>query len=169
MLGLGLELKKNNNRKYRPRNVVAYNPTTWAEWTIEGVGSTKGINGVHLVAQGSTDMSIFSTNCKSNTKYGLLYNVTETTLSSDLILPAIGSIQSTMMIIPKAISNNKAIFTTINPIVTNTFRLACSASNLDGGYINFKDIRIFELPTSSLIETDFTNLTADQLNTKYPF
>ena len=43
------------------------------------------------------------------------------------------------------------------------------SASVTSGKVNFKDVRIFELPTGSQIESDFTNLTADQLNTLYPF
>jgi hypothetical protein len=167
MLGLGLNITKNNNKKFRPINIVAYNPLTWAEWNLSGAGSTKGVNGVHLVSQGSTDMNIFATNCKPSTKYGLLYNVLETTLSSTFALAGTESIQISTTIIPKLIGNNKAIFTSIDLITFNNLRIICSTTNVDGEYINFKDIRMFEL--TQQLETDFTNLTADQLNIKYPF
>jgi hypothetical protein len=44
-----------------------------------------------------------------------------------------------------------------------------SSTGDDGLNVKIADIRIFELPSGSQIESDFTNLTADQLAVKYPF
>lgn len=149
-------------------NEVKYNPYTWVEWTVAGAGSTKGADGVHLVAAGSTDKCEMVTAFKNNTKYGILVNVLATTLNSTFIIGATGAPTVTGTI-PQTIGNNKLVFTTLNPITTNRVTFSCAGTNTDGTYIDFKDIRIFELPTGSQIEADFTNLTADQLNTKYPY
>ena len=65
------------------------------------------------------------------------------------------------------VGNNKMIFTTQESIATN----ACSISlgSTANGSIKCKDFRIFKLPIGSIIESDFANLTVDQLAVKYPY
>jgi|GEM_PF-2517712 len=150
------------------KNELDYTPATYAEWTVAGTGSTKGSTGIHLVAEGNNEYAELSVVCKSNQKYGVLYNVLATDLLADKFYISSTSIIGVATLIPQALGNNKATFTTANPIANNTLRCVTGSSSTDGTYIDFKDIRLYELPTGSEIESDFTNMTADQLALKYP-
>lgn len=150
------------------KNELIYNRDTFAEWTVAGAGSTKGLNGIHLVTDGSIEYAQIPVVCKPNQKYGILYNVTACNLNNDFNISAT-SITGSTVTIPRAVGNNKTVITTANPIVNNALRFVTISFNTNGTYIDFKDVRMFELPTGSQIETDFTNLTADQLSVKYPY
>jgi hypothetical protein len=149
-------------------NEVAYDPATCAEWTIMGTGTTKGSSGIHLVEQSSTEYANINTVCKISTKYGILYNVTACTLDNEFDLSS-SSMMGVTTALPKNIGNNKAIITTPSTISNNYFRVVCHSANTEGTYIDFKDVRLIELPTNSEIEKDFNTMTADQLAAKYPF
>ena len=72
-----------------------------------------------------------------------------------------------MAISPSTIGNFKFIVTTKEDLSSSDFWQAGIPSG--SGKIVFGDIRVFELPSGSEIESDFTNLTADQLAIKYPY
>lgn len=152
---------------FKLKNELYYNPATYNEWTIAGAGTTKSVTGIHLVADGANDYVKIPVVCKSNQKYGLLYYVVATDLNDNLYISA-SSIVGTVTLVTKAVGNNKAIFTTANPITAASLCFVTGSVNVDGKYIDLKELRLFELPTGSEIEADFTNLTADQLNIKYP-
>lgn len=152
------------------KSEVPYTPATWAEWVLAGAGSTKGSTGVHLVQDGTSEGITFnSANFKPTTKYGILYNVTACTLDGNFCTANGDVVLNGTPTMPKVIGNNKVTFTTIDTIVSNRIRFVAPTGNTDGTYIDFKDLRIFELPVGSQIETDFNTLTADQLAAKYTF
>lgn len=150
-----------------PKNEIVYTPSTMAEWTIGGAGTTKGNGTIHLVQASFNDAASIVTGLKSSTNYGLLYSVSGVTLDNNFVVTAAGAI-STATIVPKNLGNCKAVVTTFASIAVNTLPFACVSGNTDGTYIDFGSVRLFELPSGSQIESDFTNLTADQLNTLYP-
>lgn len=151
------------------KSEVPYTPSTWAEWSLYGVGSTKGSTGVHLVQADLSDGLVMSNlSIKPLTKYGLLYNVTACTLTALFCIADGDIVPNGTPDIPKIVGNNKCTFTT-QSTSNNRIRFVANNANVNGQYIDFKDIRIFELPTGSQIEADFTNLTADQLAAKYTF
>jgi len=154
-------------RYKRPINQVQYNPITWAEWT-KTIGITANSLGLEMTSDGSTWIfAHIPTSLKVSTKYGLLYNIVNATITQNFLLGT--GLNPFNSVIPKTIGNNKFVITTLTSFSYNQVQLGITNTDSIGNKIKLKDIRLFELPTSSQIETDFTSLTADQLNTKYPF
>lgn len=152
------------------KSEVPYTASAWAEWTMAGAGTTRGSSGAHLVQDGGNERFEMLTAFKPSTKYGILHNVISQNLNGSFVLVGGGGMAPpNHIVLGKTVGNNKATFTSIASITNNAARLALETTNTDGTYIDFKDVRIFELPTGSQIEADFTNLTADQLAAKYTF
>lgn len=150
------------------KNGVYYSPSTWAEWS-KSAGVVGDATGIDLPTDSH---SIVMTGCsfKPSTNYGILYNVVSSTLTAnDFYVFGGGAGYSfpTSVVAPRVVGNNKVVQSTGASITYNEFLFFALGSA--GKSIKLKDIRVLELPTSSQIETDFTNLTADQLNAKYPF
>jgi len=148
-------------------NLLVYNPATWAEWT-KGTGVTGDITGLELTSTVSVyvNASMANLNTKINTKHGVLYNVVSKDIVSNLNLTKICGADAVM---PSIIGNNKYVFaSTSNTILVKTFQVFIYEAS-SGLKIKLKDIRLFELPVGSQIESDFNTMTADQLNIKYPF
>ena len=147
------------------KNELNYNPTTWAEWTKNGaVGDATGLE---LTANGSTVVNAkLYTQLKTGAKYGVLWNVASSTAVKTPYITgteAVGAVE-----LSKTAGNGKAIATAKATIATNAITIQ-SDPETSGNKIKLRDIRIFELPTGSEIESDFTNLTADELAVKYPY
>lgn len=106
---------------------------------------------------------------KNSTKYGLLFNMVTNTVSgsnfwfdnNNYLLG--GKTWSSL----DGVGNKKHVFTT-GTITNNSVQFTLNPQAV-GNTAKISDIRIYELPTGSQIESDFNTLTADQLNTKYPF
>lgn len=145
-----------------PRNLLHYNPTTWAEWTIVRV--IGGSDGIEFQANGiATSTAYCDMSIMSGKKYGFLYAVVSNTIVNAF---GLGDAFNWGQL-SKTIGNNKYVETAVgstNSVIIYT-QIAAEPS---GNKIKLKDIRVFELPAGSQIEADFTNLTADQLNAKYP-
>lgn len=154
-------------RSFKLMNELPYTPSTWAEWVIAGSGTTKGVSGIHLVADGANDTVYILTTLKGSTKYGLLYKVPSVTANDNFAMNS--QLTGGTVVLGKASGHNKAAITTQAVITTNRLSLFLGASNTDGTYIDLTDFRIYELPLGSQIESDFINLTADQLALMYPF
>lgn len=151
-----------------PENMVKYNPVTWSEWT-KILGATTDSTGLTLTADGTNAMIAYTnTNLKVSTKYGILYNVVSSTVdaSTFAITSGTGAFSATNLTTP-SVGNNKHVATTPSSIANNLHKIVLTPQTT-GKAIKTKDFRIFELPTGSQIESDFTNLTADQLAIKYP-
>jgi hypothetical protein len=152
------------------KSEIPYNPTTWAEWTKTGLVISSDING--LLANTSATANFIArinTTFKANTKYGVIIDYLENTTTTKYLI-ALSNLTGSYLTLssPGVLGKHKLTFTTQAVISENHFDLFFSAVGLDGS-IKIKDIRIYELPTGSQIEADFTNLTADQLAIKYPF
>lgn len=153
---------------FRPKNELVYNPITWVGWSL-GANVVGDSTGLELIAiNGSFVDAIINTTLKSSTKYGLLYKVVSSTLAGNFstndyhsAFPASG--------LSKTVGYNKSIITTIANITYNKLDVYISSGETTGNKIKITEVRLFELPTGSQIETDFTNLTAAQLNGIYPY
>lgn len=165
MLSLGLSLNRSNARKLF-KNMAKYNPVTWVEWTKVGVVANSA--GIEFTAVGNSSGSIklTGTTFKISTKYGFIYNVVNNTMTGNVGLD--GSVFSYNML-PKVVGNNKLVVTSNGTITTNQLYIYNQlTTETEGHTIKFKNFRVFELTPGSQIESNFTNLTADQLNAKYP-
>jgi hypothetical protein len=150
------------------KSEVPYTPATWAEWTLDN-GATVDSTGTTFTSNGVNVIGIeMNTSVKASTKYGILYNVVSSTINGTLGFGS-NSRAGDLGSGPKVVGNNKLVGTTLATIVSNSIIVYISASSTSGTSIKLKDFRIFELPTGSTIEADFTNLTADQLAAKYTF
>lgn len=150
------------------KNELNYNRDTWAEWS-KTAGVVGDSTGLEFTANGATPVSaeLLNTKFKPSTKYGILYNVVSNTFASDFGTD--GSVFG-YVILPKTVGNNKLVRTSIASISTNKMFLYNQLNTEPAGNkIKIKDIRLFELPTGSEIESDFNTLTADQLAVKYPY
>jgi hypothetical protein len=151
------------------KNEVKYNPDIWAEWA-KGSGVVGDSTGLSFTADGINLRNATLSPCyfKSNTKYGVLFNMITNT-SAWFELDPNNFLGAYLRI--TGIGNIKNVFTSKSTISTNSIQFLQSATptNINGMVSKIKDIRIFQLPAGSQIESDFNNLTADQLAVKYPF
>jgi len=148
------------------KSEVPYNPETWAEWT-KSSNVAADLSGMTITADGTWDGPIVNTNMKTSTKYGLLMNVVSKSITRPLYIGAPTLVVETNY--NPSVGNSKLIFTTKTSISYNSLKFSVPSAETIGHTIKLKDIRIYELPTGSQIEADFTNLTADELAIKYPF
>lgn len=153
-----------------PKNELNYNPSTWSEW-IKPTGVIGDSTGFEITANGSSYViTSIPTNLKTSTKYGYLVNVVSNTISTLSKFNMANSRTSTnIWNLGTLLGNQKFIDTSKASISNNSLVFAADPTEANGNKIKLKDIRVFELPTGSQIESDFTNLTADQLNLKYPY
>ena len=148
------------------KSEIPYNPVTWAEWILSR--TTMSNNELVFTPDGIRNRyATYNTSLKPLTKYGVLLNVTQKGSSYFEIdfgtaLGAGGFYKNL------SLENNKIIGTTPAVISNNSF-MVYQAMFPIGQICKTKDIRVFELPTGSQIEADFTNLTADELSAKYTF
>jgi len=151
------------------KSEVPYTPATWTEWAkVNAVGDSTGIT---LTSDGvDASITISTILPKPSTNYGVLANCSDNTLTTRQVNAQIlGSPASTTspLILVGSTGNRKCIV--YSPSVSVTGIRFYTGAVASGQLVKFKDIRIFELPVGSQIETDFTTLTADQLAIKYPF
>jgi hypothetical protein len=151
------------------KNELVYTPSTWAEWTKPAgvVGNSTGLEWTSVSS--AWQECTLPTNIKTSTKYGFLYSVVSTTFTTDLACDVSKTFPTTAF--PATTTGNKKVVMTSNSTITNNkFSIRKSLSTeASGNKVKIKDLRLFELPTGSQIEIDFTNLTADQLNALYPY
>lgn len=148
------------------KNELNYNRDTWAEWT-KSANAIASVEGLEITADGTWNGATLQTNIKPNTKYGFIYYVISNSVTKTLYFGAPNTALSATGL--KAIGNNKLILTSYSNIVSNVIKTGLDITETIGNKIKLKDIRLFELPTGSQIETDFNTLTADQLAEKYPY
>lgn len=145
------------------KSEVPYTASTWAEWNK--LGAISDVSGVTISGDGVNWNRIYIIGTiKPTTKYGFLYNVISSTFNSNCLMGNDFNWTS----IPKVTGNNKIVATSISNPANNQYVFQV-ANTTETGSIKLKDIRIFELPVGSQIETDFNTLTADQLVAKYTF
>jgi len=154
------------------RSEVPYNPTTWAEWTATAPANvTKDITGIEWTSQQAYNDVIITTPIKATTKYGILYNVVSTTCIVPIMISggtgASFNVNGVSLGVQTA-GIKKTVLTSMSS-PTGKFGLTIGMTEPVGNKIKLKDIRIFELPTGSQIEADFTNLSADELSARYTF
>lgn len=152
----------------RPReNEVKYDPNTWAEWT-KSAGVVGDSSGLELTADGAASKSGLLSNIglKSSTKYGYLFNVISMPAANTKFQLDVNNYLGALYT-PTSSGYHKKVGTTPATITDNKLFLYYQTDTA-GNKIKLKDIRVFELPAGSQIESDFTNLTADQLAAKYP-
>ena len=153
---------------FKPENMLVYNPTTWAEWTKTAgvVGDATGLEFSELV--GAYRKASLTGAFKPNTAYGLLFNVVSSDTTGIFYVS-----QSNTAFNARGLStltgHQSHIITTKSVIDSNIFMIELAGGSTTGNTIKIENIRLFELPAGSEIEADFANLTADQLNAKYPF
>lgn len=150
------------------KNELSYNPNTWAEWT-KSTGVVGDSTGLEFTADTTKYVySYLNVNFKPNTNYGVLLNILSNNTGQHLAIDG-SSGQPFGMNWGTAIGNVKAVKTSIANITLQTFRFAIPPNETSGLKIKIKDVRVYELPPNSQIETDFNTLSADQLVVKYPF
>ena len=146
------------------KSEAPYTPATWAEWLkLGGSSVVADSTGVTLNFSGEIDVGIQLTTSSAvvGKKYGFLYNVISVTAGVTNLSSSGAFSWATL---PAGVGNQKATLTATNPSPFTLYHRKAV-----GESIKFKDIRIFELPTGSQIEADFTNLSADELSAKYKF
>jgi hypothetical protein len=152
------------------KNELIYNRETWAEWASNPSNAiTKDSSGLTITQDGTSYLVVYlnDTKYKDNTKYGLLINFVQVENKPiQLVAGGPSSLGNTADHTIKTLGNNKIIFTT-GTIANNRQHIYIPKENT--GTWKFRDIRVFELPAGSEIESDFEAMTADQLATKYPY
>lgn len=116
----------------------ADNGVDYANWSISGAGTTKGVNGIHLVADAGNDGATIPINLKNATQYTLVYYVRAKDAGDTLYIKDI--ISDTK--IPSNIGINKYLITT--DITFNRIKFFLSNSETDGKYIDFEVYAILE-------------------------
>jgi hypothetical protein len=150
-------------------SLVAYTPSTWAEWTKD-TGVIGDSTGLEWTADGTNFKNgMINATLKSTTKYGVLYNVVSSTLVGNMTMRTWSGNQLVGQSISKTIGNNKLTFTTPSGMTDDKIGFYSINTEPSGNKIKLKDIRVFELPVGSQIESDFNTLTVDQLAAKYLF
>jgi hypothetical protein len=154
---------------FKPINMLVYTPSTWAEWE-KPAGVVGDSTGLEWTSNSSAWQECkLPTNIKTSTKYGFLYSVVSTTFATDLTSDVSFAFPTTPF--PTTTTGNKKVVMTSKATITTnklTIRKSLLAET-SGNKVKIKDLRLFELPTGSQIESDFTNLTADQLTAIYPY
>lgn len=146
-------------------NEVVYNTDTWAEWSKSG--AICDATGAEITSNGVDWKSITApTSIKLSTKYGFLCYVVSSSLTQ--IFRGGGDTALPPFTIGSTVGNQKAVVTSKAVITTNSLIIYPNNTEPANNKIKIRDIRVFELPTGSQIESDFANLTADQLAVKYP-
>lgn len=151
------------------KNELDYNRETWAGW-IKTAGAVGDSTGLEFTADGTNYIyARLPVQLKPSTKYGLLLTVLSNT-GAPLSLENYIVDSNTQIANSSIVGNVKAVFTTKASISSNILSLYVSSVIAAGLKIKIaNNIRLYELPAGSQIETDFTNLTADQLALKYPY
>lgn len=134
------------------KSEVPYTPATWAEWSKDA-GITTDSTGMTFIAN---KVASIPTLLKASTKYGLLLNISSYTS---------GSLSTTGGYVVGSSAGMKKLIRTIGASPETVFYL--SAGSL--GSMKATNVQVFELPTGSQIESDFSTMTADQLALKYTF
>jgi hypothetical protein len=150
------------------KNEVNYTAATWAEWTKNI--ATGDSTGLELTSEnGSFAYARINTQLKYSTKYGYLINIVSNNIPNNgAYIDPFNNPQSTNMYL-NGTGNIKFVDTTKASSISNRVYVAVRNDLTTGLKIKIRDIRVFELPTGSEIEADFTNLTADQLAAKYNY
>lgn len=155
----------------RIHNLAVYNPETWQEWTL---AANSAIVDSKLVISGtaSSAVTLLDIMFKNSTKYGLLFKSEGNTITDANGLRINSNLTGTTITdaVPAGFNGiSKVVLTTQASISSypNQLRLSLAATAASGS-ITLSDIRVFELPTGSQIESDFDTLTADELDVLYP-
>ena len=148
------------------KSEVPYNPTTWEEWVNYSGTIIKDATGITFGDGVNISTVIKDTNIKPSTKYGYLFNVVSLQGGSRVILAGGGIAYPFGNVSPyHQLGNNKHIVTSQSSFTTNKLIIGTSSPTV----LKLKDIRLYELPSGSQIESDFETLSADELAIKYPF
>lgn len=127
----------------------ANNGINYINWILIGTGTTKGVNGIHLLGSSpDANNAKLLTNVKPSTQYTLIYNVKASNLSNSLAVSSQGFTGATVNNIPKTIGVNKVLLTSAVTI-TNNQLLLVSPSSLSTEYIDFE--------VYAILEGDWTN------------
>jgi hypothetical protein len=129
---------------------LANNGVNYVNWTVAGTGTTKGANGIHLVADGTNEYASLPVTLEGGKQYTLVYTVMEQDLNSTIVISTY-TVDVTQTI-PNTVGIQKVLFTA--KAGATSLRLILSGTNTDGKYINFTDVMIFEgdLTSNPLIE-----------------
>ena len=153
-------------------NEAIYDPTGWVEWTDYcGVVVTASSLAFTFGSEWGDTFARIITSLKPNTNYGFLLSVSGNTMTSGvtLITASSSAFGQANIVTPGQSGNIKLTLTTLASISNNRIYLSYSTNTHPGETVTVSQIRVFELPVGSDLETDYATLTADQLNTKYPF
>lgn len=148
------------------KNELDYNPATWEEWTLAANASIS--NGLVFAGAGSASTSRLYINAKSNTKYGLLFNVLENSINGAFRMHSSLTGATEVLFEGGLTGPFKKTFLTQGVIEDNYIGFNLSSPTTEGE-VKISDIRLFELPPGSEIESDFESLSADELARKYPY
>lgn len=119
----------------------------YINWVLAGSGTTAGVDGIHLVQDGSNDYAkIIIPTVKINTVYTIRYVVKATSLDSTFAVPRItDGCPVETVILSQNIGVNFATFTTVANVATKKYLyFVCTAENTNGRYIDFTEVYVVE-------------------------
>ena len=151
----------------RTLNNPINNGIDYVNWTVAGTGTTKGTNGIHLVADGFSDRAMLDLMFEPSTQYTLIYNIKQTNLSNFLGLKII---TSSDVIMPQNLGINKLLITTTPTITLNSMEIFCFSANIDGEFVDFEILGLLEgdqttLDIQNSLPFGISGSTVDSLKT----
>lgn len=133
------------------------NGVDYANWTIAGAGTTKGVNGIHLVIDSGNESAIIPLNLKPSTEYTIVYSISNS--NADYTLSISGSSSAFDQVdISKENGLHKVKLTTKATITNNQIKFYFYAGT-DGTAI---DLELY-----AILEGDYTN--DDSVNKPFKF
>lgn len=151
----------------RIEDKLIYNLETWIPWNIhQDVSVEDGF--LKFEPTGSSTLhTYYASDFKDHTRYGLLLHIGSHTTATPLrITPNITDGVQEFVSGYLEIGKIKKSFMT-GVVTDHRFGLTAPTS-VTSGEFSMKDLRLFELTPGSVIERDFSKLSAEELNNKYP-
>lgn len=154
------------------KNELNYDPTTWAEWSKNNVvGDATGLE--FTMVDNAFAIASIPTNFKPSTNYILVINIASNSLGVSKPLKVDNTVATAAFYIvtsASGVGNKKFMFTSHAVISTNRLFIQSDKTVGDAGTkVKLRDIRVYECPSGSQIETDYNSLSADQFAVKYPY
>lgn len=122
---------------------LANNGTNYANWVINGTGTTKGATGIHLVDDVAGEYARVATSLKPNTQYTIVYTVKAVNIGGAASFSITDGAFTVGAPLTKTLGINKVLLTTVASITNNWLSFKIS-SGTGTETIDFTDIMLFE-------------------------
>ena len=124
------------------------NGINYSNWIVSGAGSTKGVNGIHLVADSSNDSILMNTTFfKPSTIYTIFINIVAINIDGTFAISS--NLTGAGVEIQKTVGIQKIKLTTQSVITLNRLTFSLASNTTNGKYVDFE--------VYSLVEGDWTN------------